>query len=162
MNQNIIILTGEIQSGKTTLLQTFCKKYSNTAGILTPVINGKRVFYTISSKEVFQMEATAAEVQLCVGKYIFSAAAFEKAANQLLSASEEGDLDYLIVDEIGPLEIKLHQGFYNVLQKIMQQDSFKTLILVVRPSLIKECHQLPGLQEALVLTKEEYTNYFQL
>lgn len=80
MRSKIVVLTGEIQSGKTTLLQSFCEKYSNTGGLLTPVVNGKRVFYNIRTNEVFTMEAKGEEEHLCVGKYIFSAAAFKEAA----------------------------------------------------------------------------------
>ena len=41
-------------------------------------MNGKRKFYNIRSKEVFNMEAMGEEEQLYVDKYIFSAAAFKK------------------------------------------------------------------------------------
>ena len=162
MKHNIVLLSGEAQSGKTTLLQSFCKTYSNTGGLLTPVVNGKRKFYNICTKEVFNMEAFEEEEQLYVGKYIFSAAAFKKGASQLLAASKQNENEYLIVDEVGPLEIRLQQGFYAALQEILQSGLYRTLILVVRPSLIRELRLLPGLQETMLLSIAGCKDYFRL
>src|SRR5690349_6312823 len=106
MSNKIIILTGEIQTGKTTSLQEFCGKHNNIAGILTPIINGKRMFYDISEKVFFEMEANEKEDKLIIGKYLFSTQAFEKANNILSNATKCNDIDYLIIDEIGPLELK--------------------------------------------------------
>ena len=162
MKHNIVLLTGETQSGKTTLLQSFCKTYSNTGGILTPVVNGKRKFYNIRTKEVFNMEAFGAEEQLYVNKYIFTAAAFKKGASQLLAASKQNENQYLIVDQVGPLEIRLQQGFYAALQEILQLGLYRILILVVRPSLIRELQLLPGLQETMLLSIAGCKDYFRL
>ncbi|MGF2413129.1 MAG: nucleoside-triphosphatase [Ferruginibacter sp.] len=104
----IIILTGEIQTGKTTLLQQFCLQQNNIAGILTPIVNGKRMFY-IAEKDFFAMETHGNEEQLAIGKYLFSTAAFTKANAILLDASKSIELKYLIIDEIGPLETRQQQ-----------------------------------------------------
>jgi nucleoside-triphosphatase THEP1 len=136
MSNKIIILTGDIQTGKTTLLQQFCKGRNDAAGILTPIVNGKRVFYDIAGDSFFNMEADANEETLAVGKYLFSKCAFEQAGNIMLDASKIQILNYLIIDEIGPLEIKHRQGFYQSLQQILSSPYNYTLIAVVRQSLV--------------------------
>ena len=51
--KTVFILTAPIQSGKTTSLTEWIKNKTNVAGILTPVINGKRVFQNIKTGEQF-------------------------------------------------------------------------------------------------------------
>jgi nucleoside-triphosphatase THEP1 len=162
MQQNMFILCDEVQSGKTTLLQQFCKKYSQTAGILSPIVNGQRVFYNIGTKEFFDMEAKGDEAHLAIGKYLFSAEAFTKASGLLLAASKQNTHEYLIIDEVGPLEINRREGFYHALTQIVQEQSFNKLILVVRPSLLSGLTVLPGLQTALQLSRASYKDYFSL
>ncbi|MGG9961228.1 nucleoside-triphosphatase [Ferruginibacter sp. SUN106] len=136
MSNKIIILTGDIQTGKTTLLQQFCLQQNNIAGILTPVVNGKRMFYDISGKEFFEMEAQGDEEQLTIGKYLFSTAAFTKA-NHILLATGKG-VEYLIIDEIGPLELRKQQGLYQSFKEILSAAFNYALIVVVRQSLVDE------------------------
>lgn len=162
MSNNIIIFTGQIQIGKTTLLQHFCTQQNNVAGILTPIVNGKRVFYNIEDKVFFEMEAAADEEKLAIGKYLFSAEAFVKANNILLAASKKADIKYLIIDEIGPLEIKKQQGLYQSLKKIINSDFTYTLILVVRQSLVDEVIAAFNLNNPVVLSLSEMKAYFKL
>ena len=138
MSNKVIILTGDIQTGKTTLLQNFCNKNNFAAGILTPIVNSKRMFYNITDQSISVMEATAAEEKLLIGKYEFSAAAFAKANELLLNESKRKDIKYLIIDEVGPLEIKFRKGFYSTLVQILSGKFSFTLILVIRQSLLKE------------------------
>lgn len=152
---NIIILTGEIQTGKTTLLQQFCLQRNDVAGILTPIVNGKRVFYDISGKHFFKMEAHNDEAQLAIGKYLFSAAAFTKASKVLYTESKRTDINYLVIDEIGPLEIKKLQGLYQLLKEITATTFNYTLIIVVRQSLVNEVITTFNLTNPDVLSLEE-------
>jgi nucleoside-triphosphatase THEP1 len=138
MSHKIIILTGGIQTGKTTFLQQFCAQRNNVAGILTPIVNGKRMFYNIEGKYFFEMEADGEEEKLVIGKYLFSAAAFAKANNILLHADKDNSIDYLIIDEIGPLEIKQQKGLHDALLKILSSAFNYTLITVVRQSLVED------------------------
>ena len=150
MSNKIIILTGEIQTGKTTLLQQFCKERNDTAGILTPIVNDRRMFYDIAEKHFFEMEGNSEEQILTIGKYLFSAAAFTKANALLLYAAKNADLKYLIIDEIGPLETRKQQGLYSTLSKITAADFNYTLILVVRASLKDEVISVFNLENPLV------------
>ena len=145
MSNKIIILTGEVQTGKTSFLQQFCDQRNKVAGILTPIVNGERMFYDISEKVFFKMEANEAEEKLAVGKYLFSATAFKKANTILVNAGKHSDIDYLIIDEIGPLELKQHKGLYESFTTILSSTFNYTLIIVVRQALVEETISVFGL-----------------
>ena len=160
MSNKIIILTGAIQTGKTTALQQCCAQRNNVAGILTPIVNGKRVFFDVAGKEFFNMEAEENEEKLAVGKYLFSAAAFEKANHILLSAGK--DVEYLIIDEVGPLELKQHKGLYGSFTGILSSAFNYTLIIVVRQSLVEEIVTSFNLGNADVMIIEEMEEHFRV
>jgi nucleoside-triphosphatase len=162
MSNKIIILTGQIQTGKTTLLQQFCKARNDVAGICTPIVNGKRVFYDIAGDSFFNIEADSNEAILAVGKYLFSKTAFAKAGNILLNATQRNNLNYLIIDEIGPLEIRQRQGLYQSLKKIVSSSFTYTLILVVRQSLIKEVAVAFNLSNPVVLDILQMKSFFKI
>lgn len=152
---NIIILTGEIQTGKTTFLQQFCEQRNDVAGILTPIVNSKRLFYNIADKLFFELEAVVGEETLTIGKYVFSTAAFAKANNILYSESKRNDINYFIIDEIGPLETRIQQGLYQSLKEIMATTFNYTLIIIVRQSIVDEAITTFNLTSPLVLSLEE-------
>ena len=147
----IHILSAPIQTGKTTSLQKFCAQQTNCAGILTPVLNGKRFFYSISSKESRAMEADENELNyLEVGKYKFSKSAFEWAIEQIKEAARR-ETDWLILDEIGPLELK-GKGFAEVLNYLLRANlKVKNLLLVVRSSALAEVYSTFEIEEKSTL-----------
>lgn len=134
----IYILSGQIQRGKTTYLLNYSKEHPNCSGILSPVIAGRRYFYAIASKEKFKMEADSNEINtLEIGKYKFSKTAFDWAIEQLHEAMKRAP-ELLIIDEIGPLELK-DQGFSEVLKRLLQPSAnIKNLLLVVRESAVEQ------------------------
>ena len=161
MSNKIIILTGEVQTGKTTTLQQFSAERNNVAGILTPIINGKRMFYDISEKVFFEMEANDDEEKLTVGKYLFSGRAFKNANRILINAGKRNDLDYLIIDEIGPLELKKQKGLHESFTAILSSTFNYTLIIVVRRSLVEEIVTSFNLSKAGVMSIGEMEAYFR-
>ncbi len=162
MSNKVIILTGTIQNGKTTLLQQFCKGRNDVAGILTPIVNEKRVFYDIAGNSFFNMEAGANEETLPVGKYLFSKNEFTQAGKILLNAGKTNTLNYLIIDEIGPLEIKQQLGFSQSLKEILSDAFNYTLILVVRLSLVDEMVAVFNLNNPVVLNLQKMKEYLEL
>lgn len=161
MNNKVIILTGAIQTGKTTLLQQFCKQY-HCAGILSPVINNKRMFYNIANPIFFDMEASGNENTLAIGKYLFTAAAFERAGEILSAAADKNDIAFLVVDEIGPLEIKQQKGLYNYFKKILSSPRHYTLIAVIRQGLVEEALHHFNIKQAQVLNIAEMKAHFAI
>jgi nucleoside-triphosphatase THEP1 len=131
--KHISIITGEINSGKTSFLEKQVFNRKDVGGILTPKINGKRFFKIIATQEIFEMETIALDSQcLQIGNYFFSKDGFEKANKILIDSVHYLNL---VIDEIGPLEIN-EKGFYNTLLFLLQSNFKHHLILVVRKKLI--------------------------
>ena len=142
MNQQILILSGPVHSGKTTTIQDWTRKQKNIAGILTPVINGERLFESVENGELFEMSAMPGDPEiLSVGRFHFSTAGFKKAIGILETAVEGSKSEVIVIDEIGPLELLQLKGFYEILLKILRNkmNNF-VLLLVVRSQ------SFPGIQ----------------
>jgi nucleoside-triphosphatase len=118
-NPSVYILTGKKHSGKTTHLLNNYVVDKNVAGILSPVINGKRFFLDIKTKERFDYGSKPRMRQdiLQIGNYAFSQKAFDKAVSILENSLHEKP-SWLIIDEIGPLELS-GKGFCRLLEKLM-------------------------------------------
>lgn len=130
----IYILTAPIQSGKTTSLLDWAEK-NNVRGILTPVINARRMFMNAATKEQWPMEATADENEILnIGRFNFSKQGFEKAVTTIREAIKEKG--WLVIDEIGPLELQ-GKGFHDVLQEVVASGK-ERIILVVREGLAQQ------------------------
>lgn len=146
MNEKVIyILTGKIKSGKTTSLFNFVAKQKSIDGILTPVIDNKRYFYHISSKVIKNVEADKIDEEVFrVGKYKFLSSSFNWANKRILHALENKN-DWIVIDEIGPLELE-GNGFHNSVIKLLKEATKGLkIIFVVRESLV-----------------EKFLNYYQL
>jgi nucleoside-triphosphatase THEP1 len=140
----IYILTAPIGSGKTTSLQDWSSGRTDVHGILTPVLNGKRIFMNAATREQFEMEASAGEPALVVGRYSFSKKSFEKA----ISIIKEGALQqgWLIIDEVGPMELR-GEGFYDALTEVLKMRKHK-IILVARKGLVNDVKEKLGITHA--------------
>lgn len=142
----IFILSGPIQSGKTSRLFKWCEGRNDVAGILTPDVDGKRFFFDIETKNLFLMEAGENEENiLSIGKYKFSKSAFE-LASQILSHAINKNSGWIIVDEVGPLELK-GEGFSEVIKKLFLIPSDLNIILVVRENLFDTVLQYFNIKE---------------
>jgi len=146
--QQIYILTGPIQSGKTTSLISWSANRNDVFGILTPIVNGNRVFMNAHNKEQFIMEAAEHEKEvLTVGKYTFSKANFDTAIQVIRAAIQKNG--WLIIDEVGPLELK-NEGFNSILKEVLTDRTEKTLV-VVREGLTSEVENHFLITDAIVV-----------
>lgn len=136
MNKSsIYIFTAPVHSGKTSSLLKWREVTPDIYGIFTPVIQNKRVFMDACTKEVFEMETTDVTDSVQIGKFTFSNKGFTKAI-EILSAASKNKSGWLVIDEVGPLELK-EQGFYTILQDIFSQEGTALkIILVVREALV--------------------------
>jgi nucleoside-triphosphatase THEP1 len=127
--KEVYILTAPIQTGKTTSLVNWSEKGNDVYGILTPVVDGRRMFMNVNNRQLFSMEAEDREdeVALIVGKYVFSKNNFEKAIRIIQEAIHKKG--WLIIDEIGPLEIR-GEGFSDILKEVLAKRQYNTLIVV--------------------------------
>jgi len=119
------------------------------------------MFYNIQEKSLFEMEADAEEGKLTIGKYLFSAAAFIKANIIITSAATQPGLKYLIIDEIGPLEVRQQKGLYASFITILQSLFDYTFIIVVRKSLVDEVIKTFNLNNADVMNISVMEDYFR-
>ena len=148
MEAKLYILTGNIQTGKTTALLNWCKQRNDVSGIATPVINGKRYFLNIATTDTFKMEADETETNILnIGRFTFSQAAFD-TANAILQQPSKSQ--YVIVDEIGPLELQ-NKGLYESIIFLLKENK-SNLLLVVREKLVEAVIEFFKLQQVTILT----------
>ena len=144
----VTIITGPIHTGKTTQLQQWIAQRKDVYGICTPVVNGKRVFENIETKEQFHMEALNSESEvLSVGRYQFSWKNFEKACAIIRQPEKQKDI--LIIDEIGPLELQ-NKGFSKVLNEMLVHHQ-APIILIVREGLVREVQQFFNITDVNII-----------
>jgi molybdopterin-guanine dinucleotide biosynthesis protein A len=155
MKPNIFILSKPIQSGKTTSLMEWCEGKDNVIGILTPDKEGSRKLYDIANKKYidFEVEQTFTDTNIVsIGKYNFFEHVFEKAQQIILNQT---DSDFLIIDEIGRLELNqnkgLEPGLGIIIKKYLNKEISSNLILVIRDYLLDECIEKYQLQEAKII-----------
>jgi len=130
----IYILSAPVQTGKTTSLIEWSSGKKDVWGILTPVINGKRGFMDLHSREQFPMEAVEGEETLDVGRFQFSKKHFNKAIEIIREAIKKDG--WIIIDEIGPLELR-GQGFHDIAKQLLAKRK-ERIILVVREGLAQQ------------------------
>ncbi len=148
--KEVYILTGTIHSGKSSTLANWCKTRNDVFGILSPVENGKRFFQDISNGEKFPMEAGPDEIStIPIGKFKFSMSAFSKAI-EVITRSSYNKNGWLVIDEIGPLELS-GRGFDEVLKELLDNSpSNIKLILVIRDTIKDDVIQRYSLSEHLI------------
>lgn len=107
-------------------------------GILQPVIEDKRFIYHLGSKTLKQLEVADEADVVKIGIYKFSQKVFSWAQEVLLVCMQK-DLDWLVIDEIGPLELD-GKGLEPTITKIIsERDKFDGNILcVVRDSILEK------------------------
>ena len=133
------ILSGKTGIGKTTFLLNLVKD-KNVDGILAPVINGKRHLQHISSNQMKKLEIDddiENRKTISVGRYLFDENIFEWAREKLI-VSFNANPEWLIIDEIGPLELNsngLEPAISQIVKTINYQSKIK-IIFVVRENLI--------------------------
>jgi nucleoside-triphosphatase THEP1 len=151
--KKIRILSGAKGQGKSSRLKEVFADVPGAEGILTLRREGDlRDFCKLTSGESWSMQGAEnyAGPWLEVGRFRFSAAAFDRASQYLLETAWHPDTKLLIVDEVGPLELR-KEGFYNALKEVMENPAGPDLLLVVRSELVEEVKQFFGIPDAEVL-----------
>lgn len=134
----LIILTGEIGTGKTTLLKDWSEKNPEFKGLLQLNINERRILYDISTEESKELTAGNSSNTIKIGKYKFDADVMEWGRNILEKLSID-DYPKIIVDEYGKLEM-VNKGLEPTIGKIIKKSLAGSLelILVIRKNLLDE------------------------
>lgn len=157
----IHILSGDIRTGKTTALFDWVADRNDVDGVLCPDDeNGQRYFLNIKSKKTYPLAAnsdTEDHSIISIGPFRFLKAAFEEANTLLLLRFSEKAHRYLIIDELGKLELKnlgLHRAAETLIPDYMF-DNTQHLILVVRASLLEDIIEHYNISAYSVLIKED-------
>ena len=141
--KRVLIITGEINSGKTSaveklifLLQSAGKK---TCGVYSRGIlkDNKKIGFEIvdiKSGRAKQIASVHAESNFNVsqGRYFFNVDIFDEYNKIIMNSFDE---DVIIIDEIGPLELK-DGGFFPLIQNCLANFKGK-LVFVIRDHLIE-------------------------
>ena len=146
----VYILTAPIQTGKTSSLVNWSQNREDIYGILTPVVNGKRMFLDISSGSYFEMEAAIGEREVYeVGRFVFSKSSFQKAGRIIQDGINKKA--WVVIDEVGPLELR-GEGFFKILKEVLSsQRTDQCTLLVVREGLVPKVKEAFNLREAIVV-----------
>lgn len=144
MNKNVYIISGHSNDGKTNWIKKsieFLKKNNfSVGGVYAPGLwddNEKIAIDSVLLPTEELLHLAIRKPDFSEGysrKWKFNDSVVEQINDHL------GNLvncDYVIIDEIGPLEIVKNKGFTNGL-KILKEGYFKNVIVAVRPSLIEK------------------------
>lgn len=158
VNSNIYVLSRPIRSGKTTQLQEWLKTHTDTAGILTPDIGGKRMVFDIARNKYqsFEVDQTYGADVIMIGKFLFAKAAFTRA-QEIIEKAMAGQYDWTVIDEVGKLEIEQGEGFEPAilrLVKAFQSGKEGKLMLVIRDSLLTKAMEKYELLGCKIMSAE--------
>lgn len=164
MRNSIFILTGAIRSGKTTALTRLYTNYKgHVDGFLTPDEGGLRIFISLDTGMVIPFEVKHAFDDIIkIGKYNFLNSTFQTAKKQL-SKLINSSAKYIVIDEIGKLEIE-NKGFEPelgvFLKQFLQENRGQILLLVIRDSLLDLAIEKYKLRNAQILSLNLLTEKF--
>jgi molybdopterin-guanine dinucleotide biosynthesis protein A len=156
----IFILTGPIQTGKSSQLLEWSKQTKSVAGLLSLVQHDKRNLFDLNTNTFIEFEVdsnTFKDPTQQIGKFSFSLAGFEKGI-QCLKNALNSPPDFLILDEIGKLEIEQNIGFHSIALELIHQfkkPGSEILLLVIRDTLLEKAVEKYDLQNAIVLHKND-------
>ena len=155
----IYILTGDIRTGKTTALLEWVSGITDVDGVLCPDgENGKRYFLKIKSQEKFELEVEfESEKTIAIGPFYFLKSVFDEANKYLLEANDRRGFRYLVIDELGKLELK-NEGLHKAAKKLIPDficNENKHVVLVVRTSLLEAIINHYQIKAYTLLAKED-------
>jgi molybdopterin-guanine dinucleotide biosynthesis protein A len=155
----IIILSDAIRTGKTTALSNWLATVQSKAGFICPDRDKTRKLLNLQTGFYHNFEVTGSvEDSISIGKFHFSKKVIKLACDSVLEALHR-PFQFLVLDEIGKLEIELEQGFYPILNQIIatyQQPGNGHLILVIRDTLLQKGIEKFQLQSAKILNLQEF------
>jgi nucleoside-triphosphatase THEP1 len=131
------ILAGPVRSGKTTALLAWSRRRDDCGGVLSPDVDGRRVLQDARTGERihWQKDAPDNAEDVRIGRFVFDHQAFHTAVGWLDDAVADPAVRYVILDEVGPLELS-GGGWDAWLRRALPMPTGKELILVVREGLV--------------------------
>jgi nucleoside-triphosphatase THEP1 len=157
----IYILKGDIETGKSKALLQWSQGRSDVYGVLSPRNDkGERFILNVNTKETFPMQANPSDDSIIsVGRYHFYTSAFKRANSVILNDIAKNDSGYVIIDELGKLEMRsegLHESASEVIQKTKHHKDLH-LIIVVRTSLLNTIIKKYDIADSKIITAKNLT-----
>ena len=144
----ITILSGPVQTGKSTQLKNLVKNTYSVGGFICTDLNGFRHLMNAHDKgiHIFEIENDASEPCINVGRFTFALSAFDIAAKWTKEQLNSESIRTIIIDEIGKLEMN-DQGFHDLFVFVLNHIYNKHLIVVVRDFLLDDFIKKYALQD---------------
>lgn len=161
----IYILSGNIETGKTTSLLKWTEGRNDVLGILTPENeDGVRCLLDVNTKEFFEMQTDSETADVIVGRYRFLKTAFETGNNIIKTALKNNKSGYIIIDELGKLELQ-SEGFHESASLAITETINNTnlhLILIIRTTLLLkviEKYDITDYQSIMIEDLNQHGNF---
>lgn len=155
--KNVIIISGSEKTGKSTLLQKIVEclemKHLKAGGFLSTSVfeNGLHTGYDIVDLKDYSKKILSRiygdETMAKVGTFYFRPDGID-FGNELLTLKNLSHADFVVIDEIGPWELK-NQGWAKGLSSLVRYWE-KPIILVVRESIVDKVIENWSLKEPLI------------
>lgn len=153
----IRILTGPTRSLKTTTLLRWVDLRNDCGGFLSPDVDGVRHLYHIHTKELVSWQHVIPQPgDVMIGRFAFDPHGFTAGIRWLEEDLHDTGVNYIILDEVGQLELN-DMGWHPWLISNLPFASGKTVILVVRDTLLNEVIHKYQLEDIDVVDKEFFT-----
>jgi nucleoside-triphosphatase THEP1 len=138
------------------MLQQWVREHS-CSGILTPDVDDLRYLYDIAAQKLHPLQVVIPQEEsqiISIGKFTFLKSGFQ-LAQEILLRSLQLNTDWLIIDEIGRLEIDRYMGLEpavsQVIKEYKEKNNKKRLLLVIRDYLTNTAIAHYSLQSAVVI-----------
>ncbi len=150
----IYILTGKVGSGKSSALKKWLEGRNDIGGFLSPDIEGKRYLQNIQTDQFipFQTNLIEDRVTIEVGRFRFLKEAFSIASDWVLAQLSEENVNGILIDEVGKLEMK-GEGFDRLVKSLLLQTD-KDIYMVVRDYLLDDVIKRYKLFEFGIISKD--------
>ncbi|TNE80461.1 MAG: hypothetical protein EP332_07550 [Bacteroidetes bacterium] len=138
----LILFSRPIRSGKTTELEKWCAQQTSIGGFLTPDRSDVRHLLCLRNRQysAFELPENTAMSYTSIGRFRFANEAFQTGSEALLS--DALFQDYIVVDEIGKLEMNQQKGWepaFSQLLNLWRAGKVKgQIIAVVRDFLLAD------------------------
>ncbi|MBS1587105.1 MAG: hypothetical protein JSS82_16345 [Bacteroidetes bacterium] len=155
---NIYIFSEAKQSGKTAAIVNWLTKIQGAAGFLTPDILGRKKLYDIATGDYLDLEVDESCTDCTrMGECQYDNKALEYGRQLLLNAVDNWPR-WLVIDDIGPLEMDRNEGWEPALGQVIKAhheiDGDNDLLMVVNEPLLNEMIQHYRLHAAIVLDRK--------
>lgn len=147
----IYIYSGRVNTGKTTRLLAWAESGRDAGGILEPVVERARMIHDLETGRRFALSRSreAGDDEDCrIGPFAFSGSAFRRARSVLRRAFLSRPA-WLVIDEIGPLELAgrgLEPTAGRIIRWCNARPGPPNLLLVVRAELLDAVRKRYGIR----------------